>query len=1092
MIRKILFTLISACWLTAFAYAQDETRLLRFPAINGDQIVFSYAGDLYTVNSNGGQSRKLTSHVGYEMFPKFSPDGKHIAFTGQYDGNTEVYLIPASGGEPKRLTYTATLGRDDLGDRMGPNNIVMAWTPDGKYITYRSRKQSFNSFKGQLFNVPVEGGLSEELPLSEGGFLSYSIDGRRIAYNKVFREFRTWKYYQGGMADDVWIFDFDTKKNTNITNNPSQDIFPMLVRDEIFFLSDRDRTMNLFVYNLSTKQTTKLTNFTEFDIKFPSLGKDFIVFENGGYIYKFDLKTRNNEKILIRIADDFVNARNEIKDASKSIRQTDLSPNGERLVFSARGEIFNLPVKNGITLNMSQTPGAHERGALWSPDGKSIAWISDQTGEFEIYIAKQDGTAKPVQLTKNSDTYIFGFQWSPDSKKLLYSDKKMRLNVIDVETGVVTLIASSGIGNFYNYSWAPDSRWITYVRPEKGMNVVVLYNLDSKKSWDATEGWYATSNPSFSSDGKYLVFTSNRDFNPVYSQTEWNHAYINMSRVYLVTLSKDTPNPFAPENDKVKFEAGISEPASKPAETASKGKTQAAETKPIVVKVDPEGIQSRIISLPIKPSNYFNVTAVEDRIYYNERQAPNGTMNLKVYELKNKKETELGENLNYTISSNNKKMLVRRENSFSVIDLPNTKLTLTETVNLSNMKVTVNYTEEWQQMFTEAWRQMRDFFYDPNMHGVDWKAMYDKYKVLVPYAKHRTDLTYIMGELLGELNVGHAYVSNGERPEPVRIQMGLLGAKLSRHASGFYRIDKILEGANWSNDLRSPLTEIGLNVKAGDFILAVNGTPLTQSIDIYQSLVNTAGIQVELTIGSKPELAGSRKIIVVPISDESDLYYYNWVQNNIRKVSEATNGQVGYIHIPDMGVPGLNQFARLYYPQLTKKGLIIDDRGNGGGNVSPMIIERLQRTMTYATMSTGAVEGNVNPVGTHVGPKVAMIDRYSASDGDLFAYRFRQNKLGTIIGVKSWGGVVGITGGIPLIDGGFINIPSFAPYAPDGSSFIIEGEGVEPDIVLDNDPYREFMGIDDQLIKAIELILKDVEKFDKWVPPIPAFPNKSK
>jgi tricorn protease len=1090
MIRSILLTIFSAFWLFTTALAQDEARLLRFPTIHGDQLVFSYAGDLYTVNSNGGHARKLTSHIGYEMFPKFSPDGKHIAFTGQYDGNTEVFVIPAAGGEPKRLTYTATLGRDDLGDRMGPNNLVMAWTPDGKNITYRSRKQSFNDFKGQLFNVPVEGGLSQELPLSEGGFLSYSMDGRRMAYNKVFREFRTWKYYQGGMADDIWIFDFDTKKNTNITENKSQDIIPMFVKDEIFFLSDRDRTMNLFVYNLVTRQTTKLTDFTDFDIKFPSLGKDYIVFEKGGYIYKFDLKTRKHEKVPIVITGDFIHARTEIKDASKSVRGADLSPNGERLVFSARGEIFNVPAKSGITMNMTQTPGVHERNAQWSPDGKSIAWVSDQSDEFEIYIANQDGTGKPVQLTKNSDTYIFGLSWSPDSKKILYNDKKMRLNLVDIATGTVTLVASSGIGQFFGYSWSPDSKWISYVRPEKGMNVVVLYNIESKKTWDVTEGWYAAGNPSFSSDGKYLVFTSSRDFNPVYSNTEWNHAYINMNRIYLVTLSKDTPNPFAPENDKVKIETGAAIPA--PAAAPAKGKTPPVETKTTSTKVDPEEIQSRIIALPVTPSNYFGVTAVEDKIYYNERQAPNGSMNFKMYDLKNKKETELGEGMNFSISSNNKKMLVRRGSNFYVIDLPGSKVTLTDAVNLSNMKVTVNYAEEWQQMFNEAWRQMRDFFYDPAMHGVDWKAIYDKYNVLVPYAKHRTDLTYIMGEMVGELNVGHAYVNNGEKPEPERIQMGLLGAKLSKHTSGFYRIDKILEGANWSSDLRSPLTEIGLNVKTGDFILAVNGTPVTQVNDVYQLLVNTAGNQVELTINGKPELAGSRKIIVVPVSDESNLFYYNWVQNNIRKVSEATNGQVGYIHIPDMGPAGLNQFARLYYPQLNKKGLIIDDRGNGGGNVSPMIIERLQRTMTYATMNTGVVEGNVNPVGTHVGPKVALIDRYSASDGDLFPYRFRHNKLGTMIGVTTWGGVVGYSGAIPMIDGGSIITPSYAPYAADGSKFIIEGEGVEPDIWLDNDPHREYMGIDDQLNKAIEVILEDIKKFDKWVQPIPAFPDKSK
>ncbi len=1078
MIRKIL--IIPALFFLFFnAIAEEEARLLRFPTIHGDQLVFTYAGYLYTVNSSGGVARRLTSHDGYEMFPRFSPDGRHIAFTGQYDGNTEVFKIPSEGGEPERLTYTATLSRDDLGDRMGPNNIVMGWTPDGKNVTYRSRKYSFNAFKGQLFNVPAEGGLSRQLPLSEGGFLSYSVDGNKMAYNKVFREFRTWKYYSGGMADDIWVYDFTSRRNINITGNEgAQDIIPMWIRDDIYFLSDRDRTMNLFVYNTNTMETTKVTHFENYDIKFPSLGGHYIVFEKGGHIYRLDTRTREYERVPVQIKNDFVNARPQWRDASEMIRSVDMSPNGERLVFGARGDIFNVPVKSGITRNMTQTSGVHERNAQWSPDGNYIAWVSDAGGEFEIYMQRHDGSDKPVQLTSRGDTYIFGFKWSPDNNKILYHDKRNRLNIVDVKTKEVTEVTRSGVSVMSSYNWSPDSKWITYTRPEKGMNIVCLYEVATGESHDVTDKWYASGGSSFSSDGRYLIFTSNRDFNPIYSQSEWNHAYVDMGRIYLATLSKDTPHPFAPKDDQV--------------ETVNSSGSQGNPPESGQMKVDVDGIGNRIFSLPVQPSNYSNVTGVGDRIYYNERSTRRGGLTLKMFDLSRERETNLADNMTFQISSNNKKMLLRRGRNFSVIDLPTSPISNTENVDLSNMKILVNFAEEWQQIFDESWRQMRDFFYDPDMHGVDWKAMYDKYNVFVPYVRHRTDLTYIIGEMVGELNVSHAYVNNGERPMPERVQLGLLGARYSRHESGYIRIEHILEGANWSDDLRSPLTEIGLNVNKGDFILEVNGTPTNEVNDFFKLFVNTAGNQVELTVNGKPEINGSRKIIVVPIRDESGLYYYNWVQENIRRVSEATGGRVGYIHIPDMGVSGLNQFARLYYPQLNKEGLIIDDRGNGGGNVSPMIIERLQRTMTYATMHTNQTEGSVNPVGTHVGPKVVLIDRYSASDGDLFPYRFRQHNIGKIIGVTTWGGVVGYSGAIPCIDGGSIITPSYAPYAADGSGFIIEGEGVEPDIWIDNDPAREFRGMDDQLDKAIEVILQEIKEWDQEVPPIPPFPDKSK
>jgi tricorn protease len=1076
------------------AYFSEETRLLRFPAVHGNQVVFTYAGDLYSVDRKGGLANKLTSDEnGFEMFARFSPDGRSIAFTGQYDGNTEVYLIPSEGGVPKRLTYTATLGRDDISDRMGPNNIVMTWR-DNAGVVYRSRKQSFNDFKGQLFIASVNGGLSEELPLPAGGFCSYSPDQTKLAYNRVFREFRTWKYYHGGMADDVWIYDFKTRKVENITNNPAQDIFPMWSGDKIYFCSDRDRIMNLFVYDLVKKETRKLTSFTEFDIKFPSLGDDAIVFENGGYLYLFDLKTEKPEKIPVRIANDLITGRNQIKDASKYINSFSLAPDGKRLTFDARGDIWTLPAKTGITKNLTRTPGIHDRDVVWSPDGKYIAFLSDMTGEDEIYIEKQDGTEKPVQITKNADTYKYTPVWSPDSKKLLWADKMLRLQFVDIDSKEVTPVDQSTTWEFNDFNWSPDSKWIAYARPDRSSETkIYLYELASKNRTPVTDGWFDCGNPAFSRDGKYLFFTSNRDFNPTYSWTEWNHSYTDMTKVYFLTLARSTPSPFAPENDEVavkKEEVPATGEKAAGKEEKKEEKKPAEAKQEVTVKIDLEGIVSRIVVLPVEAARYWNVNAVGDNVYYVKGGAGERP-NLMMYNLKDQKETTLGEYGLYEISADAKKMVVGSGGKYAVIDLPKGKIDVKDWVDLSNMKLMVDLKAEWEQIYHEAWRQMKYFYFVPNMSGVDWPAIQKKYEPLLPYINNRHDLYYVLGEMVGELSTGHTYVEGGDRPLPARIKTGLLGARLSRDASGYYRIDHILPGQNWTRDVRSPLTELGVDVKEGDYIIAVNGNPANEMTDIYESLVNTAGIQVELTVNGKPSPEGSRKTLVIPTDDESSLYYYEWVQNNIRKVSEATNGQVGYIHIPDMSAEGLNEFVKYFYPQLSKRALIIDDRGNGGGNVSPMIIERLNREMTMINTARNT-ESRPGRLDMQWGPKVVLIDHYSASDGDLFPYQFKKLKIGKAIGTTTWGGVVGIRGSLPFIDGGSLRKPEFAPYDTEGKEWIIEGKGVEPDIWIENDPAKEYAGEDEQLNKAIEVILEELKNWPEKLPPPPPYPDKTK
>ena len=1081
MKKTFVFLFCVFAFTTQSILASGEARLLRFPTTNGSEIVFSYAGDLYKVPVNGGEATRLTSHVGYEMFPKFSPDGKTIAFTGQYDGNTEVYTIASTGGEPLRITYTPTNQRDDLGDRMGPNNIVMGWTPDGKNIVYRNRIGE--GFIGQLYTVEKEGGLSTRIPLPEGGFCSYSPDGKQLAYNRVMREFRTWKYYQGGMADDIWIYNPEKQTVDNISNSVSQDIMPMWIGENIFYLSDRDRTMNLFVYNTKTLQTDKVTTFSEYDIKFPSSHGNTIVFENGGYIYKLDAGSRTPQKVNIQLSSDNIYARSEIKDGASYINSTSLSPDGNRIVLTARGEVFNVPVEKGVTKNITRTSGAHERNARWSPDGKYIAFISDQTGETEIYIQPSEG-GETIQLTKNNDTYIRNIQWSPDSKSIVFTDRKNRINLLNIEGKKTSLLLQDPAGEIYDVTYSSDSKWLAYSRISPNeQRIIYLYEIASKKEYPVTDRWYDSSSPTFSQDGKYLFFSSARDFNPTYGSLEWNHVYNNLNALYMVLLSKDTPSPFLEQDPTVK--TGISEEK----KDESKKETKKEETKEnkdaSIIKFDAENITERIVRMPLSNGYYRNVYANGDKVYYT---IGNST---KVYDLKKKKETDIADASMY-VGPNSKKALFSKGRSYYVTDIPSGKVTLENPVDLSNMKITTDYPKEWAQIYDEAWRAFRDGFYVENMHGVDWKAMKKKYEVLVPYIKNRLDLNYVIGEMIGELNCGHAYVSTGEMERAPRIKTGLLGAEISRDSkTGFFRIEKILPGASWSKKLRSPLTESGIKAEKGDYIVAIDDIATSTVKDMYELLVGKANIPVEITLNSKPELKGARKIIISPLSEEYSLYHYNWVQDNIKKVDEATNGKVGYIYIPDMGVDGLNEFARHFYPQLDKEGLIIDDRANGGGNVSPMILERLAREPYRLTMRRGSNRIGTIPDATQVGPKVCLVNKYSASDGDLFPWGFKALGLGKLIGTRTWGGIVGISGSLPFIDGTDIRVPFFTSYDPKTGNWIIENHGVDPDIVIDNDPVKEWKGEDQQLNIAIEEVMKDLKTRQPLKPaPTPRVWNK--
>ena len=1048
----------------------DEGRLLRFPSTNGEVVVFSYAGDLYKAPLAGGEASRLTSHVGYEMFSKFSPDGKTIAFTGQYDGNTEVYTIPLSGGEPVRITYTSTNSRDDLGDRMGPNNIVMGWKPDGKSIIYRNRIG--DGFSGKLWTVPAEGGMPEQVPLPEGGFCCWSPDGASLAYNRTFREFRTWKYYRGGQADDIWIWDGKSVKN--ITSNPAQDIMPMWIGDEIYFISDRDHWMNIFVYNTVTEEITKVTNFKEYDVKFPSTNGRLIVFENAGYLYKLDPRTKQYSKIDISLNAEGVYARSEKMNVKGNVSSASISSKGDRIAVTARGEVFSVPVKEGVTKNLTHTPGANERSAAFSPDGKYIAYISDRTGETEVWLQDVEKTT-PVQLTKNNDTYIRSLTWSPDSKTLLYTDRANRIVTLSIPDGAKKVIATEPTGEFRGVSFSPDSKWITYTRLQPNQfSVVYVRELASGREVAVTEKWYNSSSPIFSTDGKMLIFNCERDLNPIYSSVEWDYAYSNMGALYFALLTKDGKSPFI---------VGEGEEDQKPEPPApvapGKGKNAKADEAPkekeVKVAVDEEGIFDRIIKVPVQGAMR-PVYSDGKSIWYSGRGGVS-SINLATKEV-----TEV-DNGNMTVVGG--KALFRKAGGFYVSDLPKGKAMPGKPVDMDNLVADIDWNQEWEQIFNEAWRSFRDGFYLENMHGIDWNAMRDKYSVLVPYVKCRLDLNYVIGEMIGELTIGHAYVSPGSYKKPERIEMGLLGAELVRDASGYYRIERILKGANYSESLRSPLTEPGLGVKEGDYITAIDGVSTTTTTNIYSLLAGKAGVLTEICVNGKPSEAGARSVIVKPIADEYPLYHFEWVQKNIEYVDKMSGGKLGYIYIPDMSAEGLNEFVRYYYPQLDKEGLIIDDRANGGGNVSPMIIERLLRDPYRLTMSRGSSLIGTVPEGSFVGPKVCLIDKYSASDGDLFPWSFKATGLGELIGTRTWGGIVGISGSLPYMDGTDIRVPFFTNYDRATGEWIIENHGVDPDIYIDNDPVLEQAGIDQQLDKAIEVLMAKL-KDRKPLPGVPA------
>lgn len=1089
--RKILIFLI-AIFVCNASYS-EESRIHHFPNSSESQITFIHAGDVYVVPIAGGLARRITSSEGLEMTPRFSPDGKTIAFSAEYDGNREIYTMPSEGGTAKRITYSMDI--QGLPERMGPDKIIMQWTKDANSILYRSRHESWQAWTGKLFTVNKNGGLPKMVQVPVAGFATFSPDESKIAYNRVFREFRTWKRYRGGQADDIWIYDLKSKELKNITNNPAQDIIPMWVGDKVYYLSDRDKVMNLFVYNLKTGENKKVTNFTDYDVKYPSMGAKHIAFDCGGFVYLVDYATDSVKKVSIEISEDFPQLRSSLQNVKDKIQTFDLSNDGKRAVFSARGDVFTVPTGKGFTKNYTKSSNSHERNVTYSPDGKWIAYISDKSGEDEIYLQSSNDD-KVIQLTNNSISYRYELLWSPDSKKILTSDKSLRLYWIDIETKKVNEIVKSKAWEIRDFSWSPDNKWIAYTdKLESGFSVVNLYNLETKRISQATSEFFNSNGAIFSPGGKYLFFVSNRSFNASVGEFEWNFQYNNMSKIYGICLAKNTPSLFAFQDDEEQENDNKQDLKKEDKKSDDKKKDQKKDDlkddkkdEKVEVKIDLDGIEGRIFEFPIDAGNYNSLYASKKHLlYYNK-----GNGKLYYYDAKERKEVEAGDFSSYVVSSDEKKVLIQKDGNYYISNFGE-KISLGDKINLDDLKVKVNKQEEWKQIYNEAWRQMRDFFYDPNMHGVDWKAIKDKYAVYLPYVEHRADLTFIIGEMIGELSIGHAYFGGGEMPNVAKVPIGLLGCEFEQNEkNGSYKISKIFEGRNWDEKTRSPLTEPNFEIKEGDYLLAIDDIELTNEITPYMALEAKANKYVKLLISSTGQKSDAKEYKVKTISSETGLRYFNWVESNRKYVEAKSGGKVGYVHIPDMGLGnGLNEFAKYYYPQVRKEALIIDDRYNGGGNVSSMIIERLRREIGMLRAIRNLDYITTTPDVVHTGPLVGMINELSASDGDLFPYQFKLNKLGKLIGKRTWGGVVGIRGSLPFLDGSYLNKPEFAHYSHEGK-WILEGVGMLPDIEVDNMPDKVLEGIDQQLDKAIETALEEIKTNNKrQIVPKPEYPKKN-
>jgi tricorn protease len=1085
MVRPRSVLAIALCLAGASA-APAQTKLLRFPDIHGDEVVFTYAGDLWLAPVSGGEARRITAHPGLELFGKFSPDGKWIAFTGQYDGDEQVYVVPAIGGIPKKLTYYPARG--PLPPRWGYDNQVYGWTRDGEAILFRSWRDGSGLSESRLYTVPREGGLPKPLPMPTAGGGDFSPDGSQVVYSPLFRDFRTWKRYEGGWAQDLYLFDLRSSELTPVSHHPRTERDPMWVGNAVYFSSDRDGTLNLYRYETESGETRKLTTSDTWDVRWPSADeRGRIVYEWNGELRVLDGESGASTPIPVHVPTDAIPKRPSRVSVADKVESFELSPKGERALFAARGDIFTVPIEKGPTRNLTRSSGAHDKGAVWSPDGKQIAFLSDRTGEEELYVVPQDGSGEARQLTRGGRAMRYQPRWAPDGKRIAFSDKDGKIHVVEVENGAALEVADEEHGQVFDYEWSPRGGQLAFsLSDATGFSSIYIWSVSDGVTRRITGESFNEFSPAWDPNGNYLYYLSDRQFQPQIGSFEFNYVVDRETGIYALSLRKDVPHPFPPESDEVSLVE----------ETTSEAEKAKAEG---YLTIDFDGLARRVARVPVEDDNYQSLAANDGHLlyirggpFYYGRQA-DIEPSVRIFALKDRKETVLAETVpSFALSSDGKKILLSQGRDYVLCNAAPDGCGQKKSVSTSELKADVVPEEEWRQIFNEVFRRYRDFFYVSNLHGYDWDDLLYRYRPLLDHVGHRSDLNYVIGEMTSELNVSHAYIDGGDFEVPERPKVALPGARFElEESTSRYRFTRIFRGQNEEPRYRAPLAEIGVDVSVGDYLLAIDGVELSPAVSPYRELVHKSHRPVVLTVNDRPQMDGARRVAFNPVESESDLIYLDWVEENRQKVSAMTDGRVGYLHVPDMGANGIREFIKWFYGQIRKEGLVVDVRGNGGGNVSQMLIERLKRELLATGFSRTNDTATTYPFVVFHGHLVCLLDENSASDGDIFPAMFRKAGLGPLIGKRSWGGVIGITNRGTLIDGGTVNVPEFGFASAEGE-WVIEGHGVDPDIVVENDPKSVIEGKDPQLERGVEEVMRRIEADPRRLPERPAPPVKTR
>ncbi len=1078
--KKLVFLSVLLSSLTTSA--QIDARLFRFPDVSATQLAFVYGGDIWIVPKTGGTANRITSSTGEEAFPRFSPDGKNLAFSATYDGNTDVYTLPVNGGVPMRLTWNS-----------GPDR-VLDWHPDGKRILFASGRESGTPAYRQLYLVSEKGGLPEKLPLPYGELGSFSPDGNNIAYVTKITENYPFKRIRSGLASDVLIFDLKKGTADNITKSDATEGKPVWVNNKIYYVSDAGagKRRNIWVYDTDKKSKEQLTNFTGIDINHMSAGPGELVFEAGGRLYLLNLSTNKYDEVKINVVADISTLMPRTVNVGNNIENFDLSPDAKRSVFEARGELYSIPAENGVIINLTNTSGAWERYPSWSPDSKLLAYWSDESGENEIHL-RDNASGKAKKLTDFGKGMGWNLSWSPDSKKIVFINDLQEIKLLTVADGSLetidktTDLSYNGLRGF-GVNWSPDSKWITYSKGIANLNnAIYLYSMEKKKIYQATSGYYNDNNPVFDPTGKYLFFVTDRSFNPSYSNFDNTWIYPNSTQLAVATLDPSTPALLYAKNDDIKLDTASANKT--PADTTKKA------TKPVAAanKVDPELLERRLEILPVPAGNIGGLFAAEGKLVYMRfpnTGAADGPSSLYLYDIDKREEKTLLANVNaYTFSADGKNILARNSNGFGIIKV-NPDQKLDKLLRTSEMEMVLKPREEWKQLFNDTWRRYRDFFYDPGMQQVDWNQVRKEYSALLNDAITRWDVNNILQEMVSELSAGHTYVSGGDLEQAKNRTNGFLGINWATD-NNLYKVKRIIRPAAWDNEVRSPLDASGVNVKEGDYILSVNGRTLDTGLDPYAMFEGLAGKAVALRVNSKPSFDGSREVIIKTLQpqEEARLRHLEWIEGNRKKVEELSGGQLGYMYMPNTGSQGQTELLRQFYAQIDKKGFVIDERFNAGGQLGDRFIEMLNRPDIYNIAWRNADVTRVPTKGNNA-PKVMLINGWAGSGGDAFPWAFQQLHLGPIIGERTLGILVGPATGHRLIDGGNITVPDARLYGADGKWFA-EGYGIKPEIEVWDDPAQLAKGIDPQLVRAVQEALKLVKEKPRVIYPRPKFEDRS-